>query len=1020
MMGHRVARAAGAAVVAGFLQAEPAAIRAASGQEAGPPPPTFTADVDLILVDAVVTDAQGAPVTGLVAEDFVVREDGAPQAISSFGAVDLPPTAAAPALPAAPAARWSSNDDKEEPAGRVFLVVMDDAGLGLEGTIAARKAARQFLSAFTRRGDHVSLVVPGSGLTWSARLPEGEPHLSSLVEAVKGRRAASPELAGDFEALQTAESLNPLVQERVRVRLDAQGQLPREPRFPGETQEQYDARNRAYQEGFVEADARRQLEAGRARRRRLFGSVSAALEAVVPLKGKKSVLLFSEGFIREPNDPPFRELVAGLRRANASIYFVDVRRLTSGTAADSREAGDRSTSTRAFDPQESAGAEIVAEETGGFTLQGAALPSGLERVARESSSYYLLGYAPTNVERDGKYRRIAVEVRRPGLQVRARKGYYGPSNEGPRGRAGRDADPELERTLFRAPPAPDIPLRLAAFLQEPAGKGKVRVRLAAEVGLERLRFEPEADGTRVATLDVALALNHSEAAGRVRTPWREWKVKVPAQAPVAATWAALDAAFELPGGPGQATLAVRDRGSRALGSVHHAFEVPDPAAWRVSTPILSDVPGEARARAPRVRLGRSFVSGAPLYCYLEVYPGAKDERAGTPRATLAYSLVDAAGKTKKVREPFPLSPGPAGIPAVLEAIPLTGLAAGAYELRLAVRDEVSGRTLELREPLVVRRPSRPDLAIYLELIDAFLAGEAERAASGVMDWRPRDLAKVAATLPAGDSARRRAALHLHTALAFRLWSHTRALEADGQMAIARALLARDPPPELRREWLLEVGYHHLGAASPAKALPFFEEAVRAFPDAPQAWLGAGMCHEVTAFPDGFVFEARPSQDAAARAERAYREAARLEPALAEARLRLGRVLGLAGAFEEAEKELSVAVEASGGGPLSALARVFWGGIRDQRGDLPGAVRHYEVAAAADPASQTAALALSEALHRSGYARPAAERLASALRPSGAGEVGSWHAYHLGPYGRRPVALSPPAPAPGPLAAGEEP
>jgi tetratricopeptide (TPR) repeat protein len=434
--------------------------------------------------------------------------------------------------------------------------------------------------------------------------------------------------------------------------------------------------------------------------------------------------------------------------------------------------------------------------------------------------------------------------------------------------------------------------------------------------------------------------------------------------------------------------------------------------------VLSDVPGEERGRAPRVQLGRSFVAGAPLYCYLEVYPGAKDKRAGAPRATLAYTLVDATGKTKKAREPFPLAPGPAGTPAVLEAIPLTGLAAGAYELRLAVRDEASGRTLELREPLVVRRPSRPDLAIYLELIDAFLAGEVERAASGVMDWRPRDLAKVAATLPPEDVARRRAALQLHTALAFRLWSHTRPLEADGQMAIARALLAKDPPPELRREWLLEVGYYHLGAASPAKALPFFEEALRAFPDAPQAWLGAGMCHEVTAFPDGFVFEARPSQDAAARAERAYREAARLDPGLAEARLRLGRVLGLAGAFEAAEKELAAAAEAAREGPLAALARVFWGGIRDQQGDLPGAVLHYEAAATADPTSQTVALALSEALHRSGRARPAAERLTSALRPSRAGEIGAWHAYHLGPHGRREVLLSPPAA--GPVAAGAEP
>ena len=749
--------------------------------------------------------------------------------------------------------------------------------------------------------------------------------------------------------------------------------------------------------------------------------MSAALDAVAAVKGRKSVLLFSEGFIQEPNDQPFRDLVAALRRNNASIYYVDVRRLSSGTAADSRQAGDRSASTRLVDPQESAGAEVVAEETGGFALHNPNdLEAGLARIAQESSSYYLLGYSSTNPTPDGKYRRLQVEVRRADLSVRARKGYYAPSGAKSPSRSGGKpgADPDLERALAGAVPAREIPLRLTAFTLQPVEKGKVRVRLVAEVGLKPLRFERDSDGSPVATLDVAMALNHVKAAGRQRTPWREWKVKVPPQAEGLEIWVPLEGNFDVPGGACQARLAVRDRGSHALGSVLHGFEVPDPGTWRVSTPILSDMPGEERSRPPRMLVSRSFVAGAPLYCYLEVYNGAETKATAAPRVSLAYTLVDARGKTRKSQAASPLTLSSAGIPTRLETIPLSGLSPGEYELRLSVRDEVSGRTQQLREPFVVRRPSRPDLAIYLELLQAFLAGEVARASAGVMEWRPEDLEKLAASLPPGDMALRRAALLLHTALAFRLWSNARGLEAEAQIAIGRAVLAKDSPPDLHRDWLLTLGYYRLAAGSPVTALSFFEECARLFPGAADGWLGAGMCYELTAFPDGFALAELPAQNAARQAERCYREAVRLDPRLAEARLRLGRVLARAEAFDEAEQELAAALDASTEASLTAFAQVFWGGVRDARGDLAGAIGHYQAALAADRECQTAAFALGEALYRSGRHRNAAEILASGLAAPSSTEISPWHAYHVG-FGRWKALLSTPQEAV-PVATGPAP
>ena len=1014
------------ALAVGMMAIAAGAASLGTDEPARPPPPravpSFAAALDLILVDAVVTDRQGRPVEGLTAADFVVREDGVPQTLTSFEAVALAPPDRGAAQPPTPAtdSRSSANDAEASRPQRVFLLVVDDAGLDLDGAAAAQKAAMRFLSEAAGPGDLVSLVLPGAGLTWSTRLPGGMAQLASTIGSVTGRRGLSREFAGDWDALRVAESLDPQAQERVRSHLDAGGLLPREARLPGESSESYEARNRASQEPFVLADSRRQRDLARDRRRLLFGQLAAALDGVASIKGRKSVLLFSEGFIQEPNDPPFRDFVSALRRSNASIYFVNVRRLSSGAVASSRSTGELSAGPLGVDPQDYAGAEVVAEQTGGFSLLNPDdLGAGLSRVARDSSSYYLIGYSPANTKRDGKYRSLHVDVRRVGLEVRARTGYYSASRDEPSMRTPvkPGIDPVLEDALNGAAVHGAIPLRIAAFTLRPIGKGKVRVRIAAEIGLKTVRFDRRPDGSRVATLDVAIATNHVDAAGRLRTPWRQWRVEVPPGTEALPARMPVEGTFDLPGGPCQARVAVRDRGSRALGSVARDFDVPDPAAWRISTPILSDVPGEERGIPPPPAIGRSFVAGGQLYCYLEVYGGVRRDGSAASRATLAYTLVDASGKTRKSKAASPIDLLDR-IPTRLEAIPLSGFSPGEYELRLSVRDEASGRSQELREPFVVRRPSRPNLGIYLELIQAFLAGQVTRASSGVMEWRPQELERLAASLPR-DATLRRGALLLHTALAFRLWSSARTGEAMAQVAIGRALLAAQAPDDLHRDWLIALGYHQLAAGSPVTALPYFEECTRLFPAAAAAWLGRGICYELSAFPDGFTLAALPVLDPARQAERSFRAAAQLEPGLAEARLRLGRVLARAGELDEAESEFSAAVEASTDGPLTALARVFWGTVRDTRGDLVGAVSQYEAALAADGQCEMAAFALAEALYRRGDRRRAGQALSSTLGGPGATEVGPWHDYHVG-SGRWKAYLPRPQEAGEPLAAAAQP
>ena len=85
---------------------------------------------------------------------------------------------------------------------------------------------------------------------------------------------------------------------------------------------------------------------------------------------------------------------------------------------------------------------VLAEQTGGFAaVERNDYADAFDRIVRENSSYYVLGYYPPSNKRDGKFHKIEVKLKRPGLRVIARKGYAAPKGKG-------------EVTAVDRPPAP--------------------------------------------------------------------------------------------------------------------------------------------------------------------------------------------------------------------------------------------------------------------------------------------------------------------------------------------------------------------------------------------------------------------------------------------------------------------------------------------------------------------------------------------------------------------------------------
>ena len=176
----------------------------------------------------------------------------------------------------------------------------------------------------------------------------------------------------------------------------------------------------------------------------------AVISSMQGLPGRKAVMFFSEGVALPPNvQQQFRSVINNANRANVSVYAIDSAglRAESTTAASRDEINNRS--RRRMDnldqvmntdgplttglernedlinlnPQN--GLMQLAQETGGqFIGDTNNIAPKLKQVDEDLNTYYLLSYTPTNTNFDGKFRNISLKLKRSGVDVQSRKGYY--------------------------------------------------------------------------------------------------------------------------------------------------------------------------------------------------------------------------------------------------------------------------------------------------------------------------------------------------------------------------------------------------------------------------------------------------------------------------------------------------------------------------------------------------------------------------------------------------------------------
>jgi VWFA-related protein len=707
------------------------------------PPVTFQVEVNYVDVDAVVTDENGNFVAGLTRDDFEVFEDGRPQKVEMFSFVELPVERhdRFAALGRSVASDVTSNHRPFD--GRVYVLVLDDLDISPLRTSLLKKSAREFVEQHFGAND-IAAVVYTSGRSDATQDFTGDRALLlSAIDKFIGRRLQSA----------AVEALERHYQSELSKGLgDRDYELAPDP-------------NAVIKDAAAAANIR-----DTEREQRTYAVLDTLKnlgEFMAGVRGRrKAVLLFSEGLempmseiygVHTATDVvgAIKDAITAAARSNVSFYALDPRGLIGMTSEYIETAGSHAPEVAsgvfgALNAQQGLLTEMkvsqdslrtLAEETGGFAaVNQNTLGSAFTRIVELNSRYYVLGYYPPASQRDGRFHRIEVRVKRPGLRVSARRGYAAPRGRTPAERK-RDEDSRRARDA-RKGAANNLSAELRDALNAPLyqsglafsvhaapfrlNQKEAAIAMAIELDGNRLDFAPRADGLFANTLEVSFfGINQDGRAQRTTRSELNLTLRPESFKRVKGGGLRLNPRMTLAPGRYQLRIGIRDASGR-VGTVFGDLTVPDfskdpmmMSGLLVTAASAQDamtaqpdplaptlLPGPATSR-------RTFFRNDIVTVFAEIYDNSTRPSTSSGRAErvegrqqprqieTAVSLISEAGQQVfSARDTISNGPGNRWTAyGLTREIPLKGVPSGRYLLKIEANVR-GGTASAARETLI--------------------------------------------------------------------------------------------------------------------------------------------------------------------------------------------------------------------------------------------------------------------------------------------------------------------------------
>jgi VWFA-related protein len=466
--------------------------------------------------------------------------------------------------------------------------------------------------------------------------------------------------------------------------------------------------------------------------RELF-ALRAVSQSLEKLNEKKSLLYFSGGITRDgiENQASLRAAVNAAVRANLAIYSVDTRGLQAvgplGDASTGSLRGNGAYSGGALTNNMNsnfASQEVMAtlsSDTGGKSFfDSNDFAPAFAQVQKDTSAYYAIGFHSSNPARDGKYRKLTIKVRVPGVKLEYRQGYYAPADFKHSGRE--DREQELTDQLASDLPATDVAVYLDAMYFR-LDENRYYMPVSLLVPGSQIPFVKGGDKDK-ATLDIL-----GEVVDEVKRPIGHVRetVKLNLDPTLHARQKNIQytTSFNLPPGKYLVKFVVRENQTGRMGSFVANVTLPDlkKAPLKMSSIVLAAARQSSKRQDPLVRNGEEFVPNIShvfrqdqhMYLLYEVYSPAREKAAenapkGTkPGINLLSSLELIQGSTKVYETPLvqakAINVEGRDAVAIEMDVPLAGLKPGAYLCQLNVIDDASGSFAFPRFAVLVREPA---------------------------------------------------------------------------------------------------------------------------------------------------------------------------------------------------------------------------------------------------------------------------------------------------------------------------
>jgi len=581
--------------------------RAQQPQQQGAPAVTFQTEVNYVDVDTIVTDQQGNFVGDLKKEDFDLLEDGKPQKIDMFSLVDIPFEKQDRFLVAGVPVTTDVQSNRRPVTGRVYVIVLDDLDVSPMRSQQTRKAAREFVERYFGAND-IGAVAYTSGRADATQEFTSNPRLLlAAIDKFMGRRIRSAVL----------EYVDKLYQSQLAT--DATTDTTSDTSSDSNTDRNSPGITERAQQSMQTDDLERQFRATG-----VMDTIKNLADFLSTVRGRrKAMVIFSEGIDYPINDifgisndsvilRLMQDAITAAARANVNFFTIDPRGLV-GMTDDMMELGGAGVMTLGGPTEPSgdprtmfSGRQIfmdemrlsqnslrtLADETGGFaSVQKNALEPTFEKIVNANSHYYVLGYYPPNHPRDGKFHKIQVRVKRPGLSVSARKGYASPrgrtaeerkrDDEAKRLRESKNGSAdntsaELRDVLLRPMQQSGLTFTVQAAPFK-SGEKEASVALAIELDGTALQFTPQ-PSKDVFTDKVELSFFSVNDQGKSQKGTRsevDLTLRPETYQRVRATGMRLNPRITLPPGRYQVRIGARETGAGRTGSVFYDLQVPD-------------------------------------------------------------------------------------------------------------------------------------------------------------------------------------------------------------------------------------------------------------------------------------------------------------------------------------------------------------------------------------------------------------------------------------------------------------